>query len=262
MSMFRDIRRTVHSWREAGGTGDGALKRVEAIVLVTAVMALYHSAAVAIDEGRFLDKPDSPPGISELPVHSPLAVSEFMVAAADSPEKKRAKVPKFRAGKALKDGLNVSGRPADGGADCGTAWTGLLSDPDADVDPCPAGCVRADRLQVKTDTRSAATQYDVEYRCIQEQASGTYQLSPDANAGASTNSVVEPGASMPARSPDLKSTTGLSSRVTPSPVKGPGAIVIPRENCGTYHTGWVDDPEADSYLTRIYRSPFTLPAVV
>ena len=36
------------------------------------------------------------------------------------------------------------------------------------------------------------------------------------------------------------------SETTPTLVaKGPGAIVIPRENCGTYHTGWVDDPNAD-----------------
>jgi hypothetical protein len=32
--------------------------------------------------------------------------------------------------------------------------------------------------------------------------------------------------------------------ITPA-AKGPGAIVIPRANCGDYHTGWVDVPNAD-----------------
>ncbi len=37
----------------------------------------------------------------------------------------------------------------------------------------------------------------------------------------------------------------MASPVTAPAAKGPGAVVIQRANCGTYHTGWVDDPEAD-----------------
>jgi len=43
-----------------------------------------------------------------------------------------------------------------------------------------------------------------------------------------------------------KPLTKLPNKLAVTPIeKKPGAIIIPRENCGDYHTGWVDVPNAD-----------------
>jgi len=56
-----------------------------------------------------------------------------------------------------------------------------------------------------------------------------------------------PKAAVPGMKNNLPSSgKNLMARPGTAPVeKGPGAVVVPRANCGTYHTGWVDDPEAD-----------------
>lgn len=72
-------------------------------------------------------------------------------------------------------------------------------------------------------------------------------LFPDKNAGSAGSeglSTTLPTSAPPASGKLTKPASKPVPALTPV-VKGPGALVIPRENCGTFHTGWVDDAEAD-----------------
>ncbi len=77
------------------------------------------------------------------------------------------KIPKFRPGKGLRDTANSAAAPAR--LNCGTFWTGWVDNPNPDKNPCPANCVRGERLQDKQYSQGATAQYDVQYQCYMDE---------------------------------------------------------------------------------------------
>ena len=53
---------------------------------------------------------------------------------------------------------------------CGTVWTGLMDDPNADVNPCSKGCIRGELQLVKRTNSNGHLQYDMRYQCYQAEA--------------------------------------------------------------------------------------------
>jgi len=51
------------------------------------------------------------------------------------------------------------------GQNCGTHWTGWVKEPNADVNPCPKGCVRGKRLRLDRHKNGDATEYQANYEC-------------------------------------------------------------------------------------------------
>lgn len=62
---------------------------------------------------------------------------------------------------------------------CGTFWTGLIDDPDADVNPCPKGCGRGEQQVVNTHVDGDSTRYEVRYQCY-EPETPKLMMPPDA----------------------------------------------------------------------------------
>jgi hypothetical protein len=55
---------------------------------------------------------------------------------------------------------------------CGTFWTGWMDNPDADVNPCPKGCVRGERQILNTHKNGDTIEYEARYQCYKELPSG------------------------------------------------------------------------------------------
>ncbi|HXH72091.1 MAG TPA: hypothetical protein VNI58_04675, partial [Mariprofundaceae bacterium] len=48
---------------------------------------------------------------------------------------------------------------------CGTAWTGWIDSPDADVNPCSKDCEPGEQQIVDANIRNGAAQYNIRYQC-------------------------------------------------------------------------------------------------
>lgn len=82
---------------------------------------------------------------------------------------------------------------------CGTHWTGYVDDPKVDVNPCPTNCVRGERQTVNTRKEGSKLKYSARYQCYLPELTVSKQI---------------PG-------------------VSPQTAGGK-----PRQNCGTFWTGW------------------------